>query len=245
MSLRSVLDQRRGPDIHDRSTVNIRSAPQMLEYRAIAARIAADRPTRVLDWGCGRGQMTRLLRDRGLEVTAFDYRPAADGQATVELEHFGVRADVSDEAVALPYEDSSFAAALSCGVLEHVADKPASLAELRRVLVPGGTLYVYKLPNRGSYLEWIARRLGLYHHGSNPLDTLYSQDSARALLAAAGFEVREGRYMNMLPLTLPGTIAARVARPLFALNRRLSAIPLLRCLATNVELVAVAPGERG
>jgi ubiquinone/menaquinone biosynthesis C-methylase UbiE len=172
MALDSVLRERRGADIHNRSTVNIRSAPQMREYRAIAERVAADRPARVLDWGCGRGQMTSLMRERGLDVTAFDYRPGIGGVATVDLEHFAIRADVSDDPVALPYPDGSFDAVLSCGVLEHVADKAGSLAELRRVLSPSGTLYVFKLPNRHSYLEAIARRLGLYHHGSNPLDTL-------------------------------------------------------------------------
>ena len=53
-----------------------------------------------------------------------------------------------------------FDAVLSCGVLEHVEDPDASLDEIRRVLQPGGTFYVYKLPNRASYLEAIARRLG-------------------------------------------------------------------------------------
>src|SRR5207245_3069702 len=41
--------------------VNLRAAPQFLEYEAIVARIAADRPGRILDWGCGWGQVTALL----------------------------------------------------------------------------------------------------------------------------------------------------------------------------------------
>ena len=66
----------------------------------------------------------------------------------------------------LPFDDGAFDAVLSCGVLEHVEDPDASLEEIRRVLVPGGTFYVYKLPNRTSYLEAIARRAGLYYHGA-------------------------------------------------------------------------------
>jgi len=46
--------------------VNLRSAPQVLEYEAIVARIAADRPSRVLDWGCGWGQVSDMLRRAGL-----------------------------------------------------------------------------------------------------------------------------------------------------------------------------------
>lgn len=239
MPLESVLRERRGSDIHHRSTLNVRSGPQMCEYAAIADRIAADRPARILDWGCGHGQMTWLLRERGLEVTAFDYRPEAEGRSAVELDHYPVRADVSSDPVALPYADGSFEAVLSCGVLEHVADPAASLRELHRILTAGGTLYVFKLPNRHSYLEWIARRLGLYHHGSNPLDTLYTTRSGAELVRASGYEVSELRYRNMLPLTLPGRLAKRFAGGLYEINRTLSRVPLLNRIATNVELIAV------
>ena len=45
--------------------VNLRSAPQMEEYRAIVRRIRADRPSSILDWGCGHGQVTNLLNEAG------------------------------------------------------------------------------------------------------------------------------------------------------------------------------------
>ena len=57
--------------------VNLRSGPQMREYEAIARRIRADAPSRILDWGCGYGQVSDLLWRAGLDVTAFDYRPDA------------------------------------------------------------------------------------------------------------------------------------------------------------------------
>ena len=140
--------------------MNLRSAPQMREYDAIVRRIAADSPGRILDWGCGHGQVTDLLWRAGLNVTAFDYRPDADeGLEPLErYPHLQVR--VSADPRRLPFADQSFDAVLSCGVLEHVEDPDASLEELRRVLVPGGTLYVYKLPNRSSYLEAIAQARG-------------------------------------------------------------------------------------
>ena len=59
------------------------------------------------------------------------------------------------------------------GVLEHVMDPGASLDELRRVLVPGGLVYCYKLPNRFSYLEFVARHTGRYFHGEAEFDRLY------------------------------------------------------------------------
>jgi len=225
------------PRGHD---VNLRSAPQRREYESIAARIARDWPGRVLDWGCGYGQMTWLLSREGLEVEPFNYVPGLEADERRTLERFPEhQALLSGDPIRLPYEDASFGAVLSCGVLEHVARPGESLDELRRVLAPGGALYVYKLPNRRSYLEWIARRTGLYYHGAYPDDRLYDLESAVALLGASGFRVTEARLANMLPLTVPGRLADALAEPIWALNRALARVPVLNRLATNVEAVAV------
>jgi SAM-dependent methyltransferase len=224
----------RGLDVH------LRSAPQMLQYRAIARRIAADRPGRVLDWGCGFGQVTALLVERGVEVEPFDYRPDEAAPGVARLERFAhITCTYSPDPVALPFDDASFDAVLSCGVLEHVEDPDASLEELRRVLRPAGRLYVTKLPNRRSYLEWLARRLGLYYHGQLEHDTLWSPAEAREAATRHGFDVRDVRFANMLPLTVDHPLATRFAGGIWAANRLLGRVPGLNRLATNVELDAV------
>jgi SAM-dependent methyltransferase len=224
--------------------VNLRHALQLREYEAIADRIAADAPGRLLDWGCGFGYMTALLRGRGLDVTAFDFRPEVDASGPRPLARYPeIVADVErDDPVGLPYGDDAFDAVLSCGVLEHVADPDGSLEELKRVLRPGGTLYVFKLPNRWSYLEAIARAGGLYYHGAWEHDRVYDVASAATLLGRHGFAVRDLRRANMLPLTVGGRALGRAAGPLWRLNTGLATVPALRGLATNVELVATAPG---
>jgi SAM-dependent methyltransferase len=230
------------PRGHD---VNLRSAPLQRQYEAIVARIADDAPGRVLDWGSGYGQISHLLKEARVDVTAFDYWPDAEVDGFRALERYpDVEAYFSSDPRRLPFEDGSFDAILSCGVLEHVEDPDASLEEIRRVLVPGGRFYVYKLPNRASYLEWIARRVGLYHHGAYPNDRVYGRRTAIDLLGRHGFEVLEFRRMNMLPLSLPGRLAARGAGPLWALNRALSRVPVLNLLATDLELLAAAPSGR-
>ena len=221
--------------------VNIQSAPQVREYEAIADRIAADRPGSVLDWGCGWGFVSVLLRERGLSVESLDYRTDLEREGLVPLERFPEQpVYLTSEPVRLPYDDDRFDAVLSLGVLEHVQDPRASLAELHRVLKPGGTLYVYKLPNRSSYLEWVARRAGMYYHGKYEHDTIYTLRSARRIVDEAGFTVGELRYANMLPLTVTGSAADRLAGPIWGANRALGRVPGLRGLATNVELVATA-----
>jgi SAM-dependent methyltransferase len=233
----TTLSHRRAAD------VNLRHALQLREYCGIADRIARDRPGRMLDWGCGFGQMTALLRDRGLDVEAFDFRPGEGESGPRQLAKYPeITAYIeTSDPVGLPYRDHRYDAVLSCGVLEHVGDPEGSLGELRRILAPGGTLYVYKLPNRRSYLEAIAKRMGLYYHGAWPDDRVYDLDSARALLERGGFRVAEARLANVLPLTVGGRAVERFAAGLWRLNRRLGDIPGLRQLATNVELVATAP----
>jgi len=214
----------------------------MREYLRIADRIAADFPAgRILDWGCGFGQVSDLLLARGLNVTSFDYDEAGDDVRSLEhFPHVSVR--YSPEPVKLPYQDGEFDAALSCGVLEHVPDPAGSLAELARVLRPGGTLYVYKLANRRSYLERIAKRMGMYYHGQFPNDRLYTLPEARALVTGSGYRILEIRRANMLPLTaVSGTAGQRLGGAIWAANRILARIPGVNQVATNVELVAVSP----
>ena len=226
--------------INDRDTaINVRSGPQAREYQGIVKLIAEDHPHRVLDWGCGWGQITEMLKTSGLEVTAFDYREDLEADGVYSLDRFPeIQAHLSSEPVNLPFEDESFDAVLSCGVLEHVFDPDASLNELLRVLQPGGKLYVFKLPNKYSYLEAIARPFGLYYHGKLPYDKIYNRRSATMLVERHGYQVEEFWRSNMLPLTLQGRIATRLMKVIWRINSLLGRIPLLNLLATNLNLVA-------
>jgi ubiquinone/menaquinone biosynthesis C-methylase UbiE len=198
----------------------------------------ADGNRRVLDWGCGRGQMTRRLVDAGISVEAFDYCGSDAPDGLVQLEHFPeVEAYIAGDPVRLPYDDGEFDAVLSFGVLEHVQDPDASLDELRRILRPGGTLYVFKLANRRSYLEWLARRFGWdYYHGKLPNDRLYDLAEAGNLVERHGFRVENLRYANMLPLTLTGRGIAWLAPVIWRVNELLAHVPGLRVFSTNIEL---------
>jgi ubiquinone/menaquinone biosynthesis C-methylase UbiE len=227
--------ERRGTD------VNLRTGAQMREYETLADRVARDVDGKVLDWGCGWGQVTKLLSDRGVDVEPYDYREDAKAVGRAALERYPeIECTFSAEPVALPYEDDSFDAVVSCGVLEHVQDPDASLDELHRVLKPGGALIIIKLPNRRSYLEWIAKRTGLYYHGALEHDTLYTCPWARELVGRHSFEVKKTRLANMLPLTVDSSLATRLAPVIWPLNRGLAKVPGLNRLATNVEVDATA-----
>jgi SAM-dependent methyltransferase len=162
----------------------------------------------------------------------------------IRLERFPeITAHVSGDPVALPFPDDHFATVLSCGVLEHVQFPEASLSELHRVLQPNGRLLIYKLPNRFSYLEAIARILGLYYHGRLPHDRVYDRRRVFDLLPRYGFRIDSFRRTNMLPLTLGSSFAWRHSSEIWSANRRLGRLPLANLLATNLEVDATASSE--
>jgi SAM-dependent methyltransferase len=224
---------------------NLTAALQNKEYDAVAQQ-AHDAATggQVLDWGCGEGQISARLVALGSSVESFDFDPEAEGPERVPFVRYPELSAIrSNDPVELPFDDGSFRAILSCGVLEHVERPLDSLLELRRVLEPGGTLLIYKLPNRTSLLEAIARVAGMPYHGMRVHDTLWGLRSTRWALEAAGFDVDWVRRANWLPLTIDHPVLNRNAARLWRINRRLAKVPGLSVLSTNVEARATKPNE--
>lgn len=96
---------------------------------------------RILDAGCGSGPLVADLEERGASVAGFDASPAMIHLARQRL---GEEADlkVADLTLPLPYGDDTFDDALAVLVLHYLEDWSQPLAELRRVLKPGGRLVV-------------------------------------------------------------------------------------------------------
>jgi SAM-dependent methyltransferase len=94
---------------------------------------------RILDAGCGSGQLAAALRAKGAVVTGFDASPAMVALARQRL---GADADlhVADLGKPLPFDDGAFDDVVASLVLHYLQDWTAPLAELRRVLRPGGRL---------------------------------------------------------------------------------------------------------
>ena len=96
---------------------------------------------RVLDAGCGSGPLSAALLAKGATVSGFDASPAMVERARQRL---GAHADlrVADLSRPLPYADGAFDDVVVSLVLHYLQDWTAPLAELRRVLKPGGRLIV-------------------------------------------------------------------------------------------------------
>src|SRR6478735_6477363 len=91
---------------------------------------------RVLDVGCGDGQVSRLAWKLGAElVVGVD---PTHNQISVAHERGGGPAYVRGPAAQLPFADEAFDAVVACLVFEHIDDVDAAIAEVARVLRPGG-----------------------------------------------------------------------------------------------------------
>lgn len=98
--------------------------------------VALASPRSALDVGCGRGHLVKALRSMGVEALGVDPNPYAVAHAVTP----GVA--VGDAVAGLRFPDGSFDMVVSVGVLQYVRPKERMLAEMRRVLRPGGWLFV-------------------------------------------------------------------------------------------------------
>jgi SAM-dependent methyltransferase len=96
--------------------------------------------TRVLDIGCGEGQVARRISKLGAEVVGID--PTA-AQVAVARERGGGPRYARAGAEAMPLRDASFDAAVSCLVFEHLDPFEPAIAEAARVLAPGGRFVLF------------------------------------------------------------------------------------------------------
>ncbi|MEU1621625.1 class I SAM-dependent methyltransferase [Streptomyces sp. NPDC005722] len=94
---------------------------------------------RILDAGCGAGPLSAALRDRGAVVSGFD---VSEGMLELARRRLGAGADLrlADLGSPLPYADDTFDDVVASLVLHYLEDWGPALAELRRVLKPGGRL---------------------------------------------------------------------------------------------------------
>jgi SAM-dependent methyltransferase len=94
---------------------------------------------RILDAGCGSGPLSAALRAKGAVVTGFD---ASAAMVDLARQRLGDDADlhVADLGAPLAFADAAFDDVVASLVLHYLEDWSGPLAELRRVLKPGGRL---------------------------------------------------------------------------------------------------------
>jgi len=152
------------------------------------ARLPGPAGSALLDAGCGTGGLLKRLAASvpGRPRAGIDYAPDAISRARAKTDALLAVASIH----ALPFATGSFGAVFSVDVLCHRAvDEARALAELHRVLAPGGTLLI----NMPAY-QWLHSAHDRRVHNRRR----YTRAEVRAMVAAAGFEAIEARYWNSL-----------------------------------------------
>ncbi|HSQ96424.1 MAG TPA: bifunctional 2-polyprenyl-6-hydroxyphenol methylase/3-demethylubiquinol 3-O-methyltransferase UbiG [Croceibacterium sp.] len=156
---------------------------------------------RALDVGCGAGLLAEPLARLGAEVTGVD---AAEENVVVARTHSagsGLAIDYrAGELGALGLGRFDLVTAME--VLEHVADKPAFLAELAKHLAPEGLL-VLSTPNRTArsrvLMVGLAEAVGAIPRGTHDWNDFVTPDELRDLLDTAGLQMGHPRGMAFSP----------------------------------------------
>ena len=119
-------------------------------------------PLRILDAGIGRCRLQRYCGVHSPE-TAIDWHglDLLDFRLRIREDVPNIRR-VRGRVDALPYADESFDAVVCCWVLQHLEDPGGTLAELGRVLKPGGTLLI-AVPNSPQPVRWVQERVHAGH----------------------------------------------------------------------------------
>jgi SAM-dependent methyltransferase len=213
-------------------------------------------PQRVLDFGCGIGLQSYLLAHAGYKVYGLEtiedksLEGFLKGKAETHIKSrdesiknvwdvIRIRQKAEFrfyDGVVIPHQDGFFDAVVAYAVIEHIppVEVGGIMNEINRVLRRGGLFYIFQLPQRGSYTEFIARNLGLESH-----EYLWNPSEIRSALELGGFDVLKCEKADMV-INHPYRVVNPVYGLLKILNRFLIHTPL-SYFAHHLTAVAQKP----
>ena len=160
---------------------SVRLAPAFADFAGVQAGQS------VLDVGAGTGALTAELGRRGAKAAAADPSPPFVAALERRLPDVDVRAAAAEE---LPWPDESFDAALAQLVLTFMNDAPRGVAEMRRVVRPGGVVAACMWDRHGMDMLAAVHRTQrvVADSGTTEARTVYrSREEIEGLFAGVGF----------------------------------------------------------
>ena len=184
-------------------------------------------PGKLLDVGCGKGDLLKYAHDRGHSVYGLDLSPVALEMAAADVPSAGLSVGVAKE---MPFDDESFDYVTCLGSLEHFAEPQAAVLEMARILKVDGKAVV-AVPN-SHHVEAIlnSARYGISGHDGQIVEELGTLNQWREMLEENGLSVAAIDKYNKRPPLRPfnlTNVLLRAARPFTPLN--LSYLFIFRC----------------
>jgi SAM-dependent methyltransferase len=206
------------------------------ELRALPAR------ARVLDAGCGTGFNVQRLRGRGLDVVGLE--PSRGMRAAAIAANPGVQI-LDGDIEQIPLPDASFDAVISIEVIRYLKDPAHGLAEIARVVRPGGLAFVTAAPlfslNGYALINQVTARVHVptFTHVKH---SFLTARSARRAALSAGFSSADVHGLFLGPFHALGrlspSILAAVLRWYEPIDNQLADRPVLRDLSNHLVIVA-------
>ena len=205
----------------------------------------------VLNAGAGAGSLTLKLVDAGLRVTSVDASAELCDWVRASLARRGPEVAAANPVMAgdlqsLDLPDASFDAAVCAEVLEHLDDDAAALAELARVLRPGGLLVVTVPANPYRY-DWTDQWAG--HRRRYTVEMLASRirdaGFADPLVQGWGFPFTGLYHRQVYRRALRRRLAAGDGRAAGGAPPRLAARAIRAVLEVNSAFIGRRPGYHG
>lgn len=193
---------------------------------------------RVLDVACGTGVVARTIARRlagNGSISGLDINPMMLDVARNTAADEGHAIDWREgSAEALPFDDASFDLVVLQQALQLVPDKAAAVAEMFRVLVPGGRVAVsaWTTIERNPVDQIVAEAFDR-HIGARILDVLFSlgePETFASLFAAAGFE-----DIDVQPVSIPARYPSAAEYVELIVVGVVAAVPSLRDLPEDEQ----------
>ena len=161
--------------------------------------------TTVIDVGCGAGRHTFEAYRRGASVVGFDQSASdlndvdtmlqamrEEGEVPLSAKGEAVKGDALD----LPYPDASFDCVIASEILEHVPEDERAIAELVRILKPGGSLAI-------TVPRWLPEKVcwllsDEYHANEGGHIRIYKADELRDKVLAHGLTLTHTHHEHAL-----------------------------------------------
>ena len=161
--------------------------------------------TKVIDVGAGAGRHSYEAYRRGADVIAFDQDAEELAEVDTMLQAMGQAGEapasakaqvVVGDALALPYPDGAFDVVIASEILEHVPDDRGAIAELVRVLRPGGSLAI-------TVPRWLPEKIcwllsDTYHANEGGHIRIYQADELRAKVESRGVRFTGSHHAHAL-----------------------------------------------